>query len=685
MNHLQLIRKTGKDGDVINTLNSFLSDKDDLKVIKNKKSDTGKSSTLGCIEFTTDSGEFRKTTEAIKNHLAEEDLKFNLSIQEITIGDKSHYRISINGVGIKESLKFTKENNLSVASVKVPKDKRDSFINDVSQKFNLKKFKKYGTELYSASSNEKTAKYFLLKTIGGDIFICINTAFDTKFHTDIESFKEYASNLADEMKPVKTEQEQDEVEETNPFKQPGMDIAMFKEGARVNESKFIKEHHTTDGPGVVEIFGQKGYELMLESTQTNNRNFVLKNGFGVAYKIRVINEDKIILEEIGREPQDTINSGTEDQNVMVAAKVLPCSKVNIGILTMYYIGMASGAKMLVIPEMDYVKVFADEAYIAQEVDVCDVDSVECIKEDKQSLTDALSKKGWEKDGDFYKWTKFSTSSEQYLLGINTKEKVYNFVYDPIITDDERKVKVSKLFAYEDESDIIIPTSMDEFDHMMLVKTVPFRKGQKVMMGDKKVTIKKYDFGDYIIKKDGEEEKVSPKELKKIVEEKTLEPLLSDDVISLFNEAIASELYASHLYKHIANQLQKEGYAGAQKYFLAESGDELEHHQKLVDFMNDLNVTAKTPAIPGVSDKEIESIGDALYLAYETEKELLIKYESFYKFAHDAGDIKSATFVSEFVQIQRKSVGEFGDLIARFSKNETDIFEFDEYLEELTKQ
>ena len=85
---------------------------------------------------------------------------------------------------------------------------------------------------------------------------------------------------------------------------------------------------------------------------------------------------------------------------------------------------------------------------------------------------------------------------------------------------------------------------------------------------------------------------------------------------MLNEAVQAELYASHLYKHVANQLQRLGYLGAQKFFAGESADELEHYQKHADFLNDRGTVAKVPMLDAITDP-VTTLRDALEIAYET--------------------------------------------------------------------
>ncbi len=156
-------------------------------------------------------------------------------------------------------------------------------------------------------------------------------------------------------------------------------------------------------------------------------------------------------------------------------------------------------------------------------------------------------------------------------------------------------------------------------------------------------------------------------------------LLKPDVKKWLDKSVASELYASNLYKHIANQLQRLGFFGTQSFFLKESVEELTHYQKLVDYVNDMGSVASMPNVPAMTE-EIKSIMDALTTAYETEVELMKQYQEFYEKAEDDyGDCVTATFIQQFLLIQSKSVGQYGDLISRLSQNPTDVFQFDHFM------
>lgn len=161
----------------------------------------------------------------------------------------------------------------------------------------------------------------------------------------------------------------------------------------------------------------------------------------------------------------------------------------------------------------------------------------------------------------------------------------------------------------------------------------------------------------------------------------VQSLLKPEIKAWLDKSAASEMYAHFLYQYIANQLQRLGLFGAQKYFLKESVDELAHYNILVGFVNDLGDCLGTPAVPKITDK-VPSLMDALELAYETELELLNQYKKFYEEAEDKyEDCVTSVFLQQFITIQTKSVGEYGDLISRLNLNPVDLLEFDEYLGE----
>ena len=140
-------------------------------------------------------------------------------------------------------------------------------------------------------------------------------------------------------------------------------------------------------------------------------------------------------------------------------------------------------------------------------------------------------------------------------------------------------------------------------------------------------------------------------------------LLQGQTAAMLNAAIAAELYASNLYKHLANQMQRMGYFGAQKFLLTESAHELEHYQRLVDYMDERGDMASMPAVPAMTET-CSGLRDMLEMVFETELQLERDYVGWFKACQCE---ITRQFLLQFLKLQRKSVGEISDWIARLER------------------
>lgn len=157
-------------------------------------------------------------------------------------------------------------------------------------------------------------------------------------------------------------------------------------------------------------------------------------------------------------------------------------------------------------------------------------------------------------------------------------------------------------------------------------------------------------------------------------------LLKSEIKKKLNEFGANELYAHHLYIHLSNQLQRLGFFGTQKFFEKESADELSHYYKIRDYVNDMGDVLEVPAIEMCNDK-VSNIGDALQVYYDTELDLMEQYKEFYKLAEKHEDCITGQFLLQFLEIQRRSVGEAGDLLQKYQQASVgkEFVEFDEHM------
>lgn len=163
---------------------------------------------------------------------------------------------------------------------------------------------------------------------------------------------------------------------------------------------------------------------------------------------------------------------------------------------------------------------------------------------------------------------------------------------------------------------------------------------------------------------------------------SVKSLLKPDIKKWLNKSGASELYAHHLYIHLATQLQRLGLFGTQKFFEKESNDELKHYLIVRDYVNDMGDVLEMSAVDMCDDKVL-NIGDALQIYYDTELDLMEQYKEFYKIAEKSEDCITGQFLLQFLEIQRKSVGEAGDLLQKYKQAliGKEIIEFDEHMGE----
>ena len=141
-------------------------------------------------------------------------------------------------------------------------------------------------------------------------------------------------------------------------------------------------------------------------------------------------------------------------------------------------------------------------------------------------------------------------------------------------------------------------------------------------------------------------------------------LLPHATAQILSEAVHAELRVSHLYKHVANQLQRVGYFGASKWFQNESTEELEHYQRIANYFNDRGSVVTLPAIEAFEDS-ITDLKTAITRAYNEEVTLGERYAKWFSTLVTADPI-TAQFLLQFLEIQRTSAGEYGDWLSRIN-------------------
>lgn len=136
-------------------------------------------------------------------------------------------------------------------------------------------------------------------------------------------------------------------------------------------------------------------------------------------------------------------------------------------------------------------------------------------------------------------------------------------------------------------------------------------------------------------------------------------LIPEKDVKIINDAAMQELTASHMYRNLSAQCKCLGLFGAAKFFDKESQSEISHYKIHEEFMNDRGLCITSPQIESQNIK-IDSLKKALMIAYNAEQTLGELYAKWYMTA----TVPTQIHLLEFVKIQTKSTGEYGDLLAR---------------------
>jgi ferritin len=138
-------------------------------------------------------------------------------------------------------------------------------------------------------------------------------------------------------------------------------------------------------------------------------------------------------------------------------------------------------------------------------------------------------------------------------------------------------------------------------------------------------------------------------------------ILSTQIEEKLNGLIGQELYAMYAYKAMANWCQNAGFLSSYKFFLEESSDEKSHAEILEQYILDMGCVPKLEKIDK-PDSSFKTLYDVIYEAYDMEVALGEKYSDMALICAKE-DAITLTKIQEFIKIQTKSIGFYGDICA----------------------
>ncbi|EKT63645.1 non-heme ferritin [Providencia burhodogranariea] len=129
-------------------------------------------------------------------------------------------------------------------------------------------------------------------------------------------------------------------------------------------------------------------------------------------------------------------------------------------------------------------------------------------------------------------------------------------------------------------------------------------------------------------------------------------MLTNDMISKLNEQLNLEFYSANLYLQMSAWCSDKGYEGAAAFLKAHSQEEMEHMQRLFDYLSD---TGALPLLGQIAAPPVafESIADVFTRTYEHEQHITAEINKLAHLAMTTQDYSTFNFLQWYVSEQHE--------------------------------
>lgn len=158
--------------------------------------------------------------------------------------------------------------------------------------------------------------------------------------------------------------------------------------------------------------------------------------------------------------------------------------------------------------------------------------------------------------------------------------------------------------------------------------------------------------------------------------------LTDDILGILNAQIKNELMSYQIYMGMTCFLDDAGWIGASKYYSKTAKEELNHMNKIYDYLFDRNVKAVVPVTEDVK-QEFSGIREILEESLKHEMEVTKNWNDISEKAKVEGDNTTYEFAQWFLNEQIEEENKFRDILFKLDLDMPD-WKIDELFEELTK-
>ena len=129
-------------------------------------------------------------------------------------------------------------------------------------------------------------------------------------------------------------------------------------------------------------------------------------------------------------------------------------------------------------------------------------------------------------------------------------------------------------------------------------------------------------------------------------------MLTTDMVKKLNEQLNLEFYSANLYLQMSAWCSDKGYEGAAAFLKAHSQEEMEHMQRLFDYLSD---TGALPLLGQIAAPPVnfKSIGDVFSQTYEHEKLITSEINKLAHLAMTTQDYSTFNFLQWYVSEQHE--------------------------------
>lgn len=138
-------------------------------------------------------------------------------------------------------------------------------------------------------------------------------------------------------------------------------------------------------------------------------------------------------------------------------------------------------------------------------------------------------------------------------------------------------------------------------------------------------------------------------------------MIHKDVVKPLQDQITSEAYASQVYLQMSMWAEDKGLPGASAFFRSHVAEELDHRNRLVDYLVEADVPVKLQAVPAPPDK-YDSLVSVVNAAYAHEQEVTEQIHSLAGLALDRKDFNTFNMLQWFIAEQREELVLFRGIV-----------------------